>query len=106
MLRKNRKAGDWRLGLSGRVYIGRGFNPEDAIPDSIAEEARRLFYENSQKDRADRYRIVFKAGWVKVGKPFMVRSQESEFVVWVEGGGVEDFRIEQVESFELLPPTG
>ena len=82
-----------------------GPNQAAHISNSISDQARKLFFENSQKDRADRYRIVFKAGWVKVGKPFMVRSQESEFVVWVEGGGVEDFRIDQIQSFELLPPS-
>lgn len=78
--------------------------PMDETLDPIIEQARRAFYENSQKDRADRYRIVFKAGWVKVGKPFMVQSQENEFVVWVEGGGVEDFKLNQIQSMELLPP--
>lgn len=73
-------------------------------PDSIIERARAAFHANAQKNRADRYRIVFKRGWVKVGKPFMVRSQQEEFVVWVEGGGVEDFRLDQIASMELLPP--
>lgn len=68
----------------------------------IVEEARAAFYENAQKERADRYHIEFKAGWVKIGKPFMVQSQREEFVVWVEGGGVEDFRLDQIKSFRLL----
>lgn len=76
---------------------------DSVSPDSVAEEARKTFCDNAQRDRADRYRIVFKAGWVKVGKPFMVRSQQDEFVVWVEGGGVEDFRLDQILFFEVLP---
>jgi hypothetical protein len=71
--------------------------------DPIIEHARKAFFDNSQKLRADRYRIEFKAGWVKTGKPFMVRSQQDEFVIWVEGGGVEDFNLEQIKSLELLP---
>lgn len=74
--------------------------------DPIIAGARKAFSENALKEKSDRYRIVFKAGWVKVGRPFMVRSQYDEFVVWVEGGGVEDFRLEQIRSFELLPPDG
>ena len=68
----------------------------------IAEEARAAFYGNAQKERADRFRIEFKAGWVKIGRPFMVQSQREEFVIWVEGGGVEDFRLDQIKSFSQL----
>jgi hypothetical protein len=68
------------------------------------EQARKAFFGNSQKVRADRYRIEFKAGWAKIGKPFMVRSQQNEFVLWVEDGGVEDFKLDQIKSLELLPP--
>lgn len=72
---------------------------------SIPGLAREAFYDNAKKAMADRYRIEFKAGWVKIGKPFMVPSQLFEFVVWVEGGGVEDFRLDQIKSFEKLPPA-
>jgi hypothetical protein len=73
-------------------------------PDETPGLAREAFYDNAKKSQADRFRIEFKAGWIKIGKPFMVPSQLNEFVVWVEGGGVEDFRLDQIKSFELLPP--
>lgn len=72
-------------------------------PEWIIADARSAFTDNAQRVRPDRYRIVFEAGWVKVGKPYMVRSQEEEFVIWVEGGGVEDFRLDQIRSYQVLP---
>lgn len=71
--------------------------------DSIIAEARKAFSENAQKDRPNRYKITFKNGWVRVGTPFSVPSQLDEFVIWVDYGGIEVFRLDQVHSFELLP---
>lgn len=87
------------FGLVGYIWEVSSVGPLDPL----IEQARAAFHANAQKIRADRYRIVFKAGWVKIGKPFMVRSQQEEFVVWVEDGGVEDFRLDQIASMELLP---